>query len=103
MQLGPTRLAFFLLLGALAGCRGTAPPAPDRPWDRMPAEAPHTDHTALIRGPFADGPAVTRRCLECHQDSAHEVMATSHWTWLGDEVDLPGQDEPVRIGKKTRL
>jgi len=41
---------------------------------------PVADHQD-IEGPFADGPAVTATCLECHEDAAHDFMKTSHWTW----------------------
>ena len=74
---------------------------PDRPTRHLPAHPAHTDHKTLIKGPFAatDGSAVTRECLSCHPNAAHEVMATSHWTWKGHEVTIPGHDKPQRIGK----
>lgn len=67
----------------------------------LPRRLAHTDHGPLIKGPLAagDGAAVTKQCLSCHPDSAHEVMATSHWTWLGQEVIVPGHNQPQRIGK----
>jgi len=34
-----------------------------------------------IEGPFETPMEVTETCLECHEDAAQEVMATSHWTW----------------------
>ena len=40
----------------------------DDPWAQMPARPIHTDHSDLMAGPFEDGPAVTRACLECHED-----------------------------------
>ena len=64
-------------------------------------QAAHTDHSGFFHEPFADGPAVTRACLECHEDSAQEVMKTAHWNWQGEEVMLPGHDEPLRIGKRN--
>jgi len=63
--------------------------------------AAHTDHSVFFHEPFADGPAVTRACLQCHEDSAKEVMKTAHWNWQGPEVKLPGHDEPLRIGKRN--
>ena len=38
------------------------------------------DHQKMS-GPFATPMEVTKKCLECHADAAHEVMQTSHWTW----------------------
>lgn len=71
------------------------------PWGRVPHRLPHTDHSSLLPGPYADGPSVTRACLACHEDAAREVMATVHWTWEGHPVQVPGHDEPVRLGKKN--
>ena len=80
-------LAALALLTTFAAC-GAGDRQTDRPWERLPAPSSHTDHTSLIDGPFADGPTVTRRCLACHEDEAHEVMATSHWSWLGGDTRL---------------
>ena len=60
-----------------------------------------TDHSSFFHKPFADGPAVTRACLQCHEDSAQEVMKTAHWNWQGQEVMVPGHESPLRIGKRN--
>ncbi|MCA9753147.1 MAG: tetrathionate reductase family octaheme c-type cytochrome [Gemmatimonadetes bacterium] len=86
---------------ALVLPKGT-PPADD-PWAHVPPHLPKTDHSDLLPGPFADGPAVTRACLECHEEAASEVMATAHWTWEGDPVPVPGHEGLHRIGKKTAI
>jgi octaheme c-type cytochrome (tetrathionate reductase family) len=64
---------------------------------------PHTDHSKLISGPFKDGPSVTRACLKCHPNSSREVMHTSHWSWAGQRVKLPGRDGSERIGKANLI
>ena len=69
--------------------------------ERMAKNADHTDHSGFFHKPFADGPAVTRACLQCHEDSARQVMKTAHWNWQGQEVMLPGHDKPQRIGKRN--
>jgi octaheme c-type cytochrome (tetrathionate reductase family) len=66
----------------------------------LPERLQHTDHTYLMAGPYEDGPAVTRACLECHPGAAKQVMETAHWRWESDPVQLAGHDEPVRTGKK---
>ncbi|MEN8188525.1 MAG: tetrathionate reductase family octaheme c-type cytochrome [Thermodesulfobacteriota bacterium] len=43
------------------------------------------DH-AEIEGPFESPMEVTATCLECHEDAAQQVMATSHWTWEREQV-----------------
>lgn len=40
------------------------------------------DEHAEITGPFATPMEVTKTCLECHEDSASEIMKTGHWTWM---------------------
>ena len=71
------------------------------PREKMPTHPVHTDHSTFFHEPFADGPAVTRACLECHPQASSEVMQTAHWNWLGEEVMMSGHDEPVRIGKRN--
>lgn len=73
----------------------------DQPWEHLPERIPHKDHSALLKGPFTDGPSVTRACLECHAEAAHEVMQTAHWNWERDPVAVSWRDEPVAVGKKN--
>ncbi|MGB5260768.1 MAG: tetrathionate reductase family octaheme c-type cytochrome [Gammaproteobacteria bacterium] len=70
-------------------------------WENMPKHPSHINHSFFFFEPFADGPSVTRACLECHPDSAREVMQTAHWNWQGEEVMVPGHDGAVRIGKRN--
>jgi octaheme c-type cytochrome (tetrathionate reductase family) len=63
---------------------------------------PHFDHAAVITEKFETPQAVTRACLGCHPD-ARKVMKTSHWLWLGDEVQIPGRTGTTRLGKKNAL
>lgn len=62
-----------------------------------------TDHTNMIQGPFKDGSAVTKKCLECHPEAGEEMMTSVHWEWLGKPVKVPGKEKPVRIGKKNLI
>ncbi len=73
----------------------------DDPWAHVPEAPTHTDHSALMTGPFESGPDVTRACLECHDTAGHEVLATAHFKWEGEPAELPGRSEPVRMGKKN--
>jgi len=57
-----------------------------------------------LKGPFKDGPSVTKACLSCHDQSAQELMATSHWTWKGQDTVVPGSDGKTRrIGKANLI
>jgi octaheme c-type cytochrome (tetrathionate reductase family) len=73
------------------------------PWQFVPERKRPTDHSTFIKGPFADGPSVTRACLECHPKAATDIMQTAHWNLAGDPVQVPGHDEPVRIGKRNLI
>ncbi|HPG39740.1 MAG TPA: tetrathionate reductase family octaheme c-type cytochrome [bacterium] len=73
------------------------------PWSNLPTRPIHTNHADLIKGEFADGSAVTRRCLECHEDAAVQIMKTSHWTWESEPVSIMGHPKPVILGKKNAI
>ncbi|MBN2798283.1 MAG: tetrathionate reductase family octaheme c-type cytochrome [Deltaproteobacteria bacterium] len=89
------------LMGALIG--GSALGGDDNPRAHLPAHAPKTDHAALIQGALENGEDVTRMCLECHPNASKEMMATDHFTWGGQPVQVPGSDEVVHIGKRNAL
>ena len=98
-----------LVLGpvaALTGCDAEpldAPKALTGPRSKLPKPPKHVNHASFFTGEYPDGPSVTKRCLECHEEQGKEVMATAHWQWLGTPVKVPGHDKPVRIGKKNLL
>ena len=77
--------------------------ATQNPWDAIPEFRPLTDHQPLMPGPYETGQDVTRACLECHAESAAQVMGTSHWKWESEPVDVPWRDEPVTIGKLNQI
>lgn len=56
------------------------------------------DHSDRISGPFSTAQDVTKACLECHEEQADNFMKTSHWTWLGDESEIPGKGK-ISVGK----
>lgn len=73
------------------------------PWENVQPEIPHTDHTDFYDTTLETGPDVTRACLECHEDAAHEVSQTVHFTWESEPVQLPGRDDLVTVGKKNQI
>lgn len=92
----------IVLLGILGAAWATLPRRhehADSPWQHMPHRPTHFDHKDVIQAPLKTGPAVTQRCLECHPAAAREVMQTSHWTWAGQVVNVPGTDTVQRVGK----
>ncbi len=62
-----------------------------------------------LRGPFANGYAVTAQCVGCHPAAATEVMASTHWTWAGPTPDLVSMTDlttvidPGTIGKSKLI
>ncbi len=51
-----------------------------------------------ITGPFNSPMEVTAACLECHDQAASQVMASSHWTWTREQK-INGKT--VQRGKKN--
>jgi len=72
-------------------------------WQGLPDHPAHTDHSTFFQEPFADGPSVTRACITCHEQTPVEIMATAHWNWQGQAVNIAGHDEPLRIGKRNLI
>ncbi len=52
-----------------------------------------------MAGTYKTPQEVTATCLECHPDSAGQVMQTSHWTWTSKETVMAWSDKPVSVGK----
>ena len=76
----------------------------DNPQAGIPERPPHTDHAALLKGPYESGSDVTAACLECHEQAAWDLMKTAHWTWESQPVEVPGHDGLVTtIGKKNQI
>ena len=57
------------------------------------------NHHAAIAGIFDEPQQITETCLECHGDVADPFMETVHWTWVADEIVLPGGTGPEPYGK----
>ncbi len=91
---------FALAAATLSGCAQEKEPSP---WDSIPQAKAHVDHGSFFVGEsFEDGPSVTRACLECHEQEAHNFMLTSHWTWKGDTLHR-ANGETVEIGKANLI
>jgi octaheme c-type cytochrome (tetrathionate reductase family) len=73
----------------------------DDPWAHVPSLDPHTDHSSLMSGPYQTGTDVTRACLECHEEAGQQLLTTAHWRWEGEPAELPGREQPVRMGKRN--
>nr|MBF0223709.1 tetrathionate reductase family octaheme c-type cytochrome [Desulfobulbaceae bacterium] len=58
------------------------------------------EHKQIV-GPFSTPMEVTQKCLECHENAAHDVMQSSHWTWELEQ-DISGEKNIFR-GKKNAI
>jgi octaheme c-type cytochrome (tetrathionate reductase family) len=81
-----------IALVMIIGCSGSS---------STPAEpgAPEINNHASIAGAFNNPQDVTKTCLSCHVNAGSEFMLTSHWTWVSDQVELPGGSGEVPFGK----
>jgi len=91
-------VAMWVVIFGLPKAEGSLPKTTYEPKIRE-----HLDHGPFFQKAFANPHDVTRACLECHQDSARQMMKTAHWNWLGNKVTVPGHKDPVRIGKRNLI
>ncbi len=63
----------------------------------------HLDHSSFFTKPIVSPQDVTKACLQCHKQSAKDVMATAHWNWVGEPVEVPNHPGKRQIGKKNLL
>jgi octaheme c-type cytochrome (tetrathionate reductase family) len=65
---------------------------------KQPAKATTADHTKFeqLKGPFEDGPGVTKACLQCHTEAAKQVHKTKHWTW-----EFKNEETGQLLGKRN--
>ena len=66
-------------------------------------DATLSDHQNHLKGPYADGMAVTKDCLKCHRKQSDEVLQSAHWLWQGPSPDVLGQEHRTDLGKRTLI
>jgi len=62
-----------------------------------------TDHKDFIEGPFKDGPAVTTKCLECHDKQATDFIKTQHWNLKGVPNHVKSLEKSTKLYGKTNM
>lgn len=68
--------------------------------------AQRVDHGKFqqLKGPFKNGPEVTRACLSCHSQVGVDLLSTSHWLWRGEPTEIPGRPGQTHsIGKANLI
>jgi octaheme c-type cytochrome (tetrathionate reductase family) len=67
---------------------------------------PTADHSQfeILKQDFQSGPEVTAACLTCHTEAAHQLMQTSHWTWICPRAKQELEDEQhIAVGKAEHV
>lgn len=72
------------------------------------AMAPNTqtgisEHHKHLKGPYANGMAVTKACLKCHQKEGDEILHSAHWLWQGPSPDVLEQENRTDLGKRKLI
>lgn len=62
-----------------------------------------SDEHGRMKGPYPDGIAVTKACLECHRKQADEVLTSAHWLWKGPSPFVLGHEESTDLGKRKLM
>jgi octaheme c-type cytochrome (tetrathionate reductase family) len=57
----------------------------------------------MVKGPFTNGPEVTKACLECHEKEATDVMKTTHFTWKGTPNHVIGLEKSKQQFGKANM
>ncbi len=82
-----------------SGTTKNTAPAPQNPLEGR--VLPHLDHSPYFKDSIESPQTVTRMCINCHPNSAKEVMKTAHWTWISGDVVRNGKVMP--LGKKNQI
>jgi hypothetical protein len=62
-----------------------------------------SDPHGSLKGPYPDGPSVTKDCLECHTDEAKEILHSAHWLWKGPSPFVEGNEDRRDLGKRNLI
>jgi len=62
-----------------------------------------SEHHEHLKGPYADGMAVTKGCLKCHRKQADEVLQSAHWLWQGTSPYVQDHEHRTDLGKRTLI
>lgn len=90
-----TLLLLFFLVMPLAISANTGIGSTEKTAAKSDSTADHGKFDELQQE-FSSGPEVTKACLGCHTEAAHQLHKTTHWTWAF-ENEITGQT----LGKKN--
>jgi len=81
-------------------CHAEQPSSANAPTDCITCHHPMTpDHKELITVNTGMKPQeVTSQCLNCHPDTAHDILDSAHWNWKGLTPSIQGHEHSTSIG-----
>lgn len=88
------------------GCHEQSPEGTNAPTPCNSCYHPLVPYHGELMGDMtlAEGPeAITRRCLDCHQETGQDVMRSVHWKWGGHSPSVAGYEHHVDLGLETVL
>ncbi len=62
-----------------------------------------SNHQNRLKGPYANGMAVTKDCLKCHRKQADEILQSAHWLWQGPTPHVQGHEHRTDLGKRALI
>lgn len=61
------------------------------------------DHENFMGGEYPNGSAVTKTCLQCHNEQGQDFIKTAHWRWKGPSPHVAGLEENKELGKRELM
>ena len=62
-----------------------------------------SQHQNRLKGPYANGMAVTKDCLKCHRKQADEILQSAHWLWQGPSPHVQSHEHRTDLGKRALI
>jgi octaheme c-type cytochrome (tetrathionate reductase family) len=87
------------------GCHQNQPRTAKAPTDCGSCHHPLVpDHKLLLNyRAAAEQPAVTGKCLVCHERTGQDILKSAHWTWQGQTPEISGREHSVGIGLRNTI
>lgn len=96
LSLGIALLSILLAAPVAAQVPPKGPYTPGQVGSKPPGGTADHGKFEVLKQDFKSGPEVTKACLTCHTEAAHQFMKSIHWTW-----DFKNPRTGQQLGKKT--
>ena len=87
------------------GCHQVQPKTANAPTDCASCHHPLVpDHKPLVNVQAGLArPAITGKCLECHEQTGADILKTAHWTWQGRTPEINGKEHSATVGLRNTI